>query len=192
MKPALVDAATRLWTAAYTTGIPEPLSARRRGEIESDLYEHRAAYAGAGVGSVAISGQVVRRLFRGIPQDILWRMEVDRENEHLAGEGGVAPFPFLSAVFIGMVVLFASIFLIIPLESWQILAWLALALGGAALTGIGTYASSFWPRAGAVVVAAGTAATAWGLWWTYIGPILALYVGVTGIKRARRIEALRA
>jgi hypothetical protein len=192
MSAGLVAGTARLWTAMYTAGLPHWVRERRRGEIESDLYEHRAVYTGEGIGSAIVTRQVARRLFGGIPQDVLWRLETDRDNEYLARDGGVAPFPFVSAVFIGAVVVLAAIFAWVPVHSWQILAWLMLALTGVALTGIGTYASSFWPRAGAMVLALGTAATAWGLWWTYIGPLLAVYVGVTGITRARRIEALKS
>ena len=59
----------RVWTHLYTFALPSEIRDRRRAEIESDVWEsehdpdvpHHA---------------LVLRLLRGIPADLLWRLEV--------------------------------------------------------------------------------------------------------------------
>ena len=52
----------RAWTWIYTLGLPRDLRARRRREIESDLWESSEQAA-------------IVRLVRGIPADVGWRIE---------------------------------------------------------------------------------------------------------------------
>jgi hypothetical protein len=59
----------RIWTHLYTFALPSEIRDRRRAEVESDVWEsehdpdvpHHA---------------VVLRLLRGMPADLLWRLEV--------------------------------------------------------------------------------------------------------------------
>jgi hypothetical protein len=70
----LALALVRLWTALYTHGMPEALRQTRRAEIESDLWESqhdRRPESDRGMAS-----QMILRLFRGIPDDCLWRLEL--------------------------------------------------------------------------------------------------------------------
>jgi hypothetical protein len=69
--PKYAAVLVRIWTRIYTSGMPPALAAARRAEIESDLWESAqvddrtlAAFA------------VLARLFRGIPDDLLWRAEL--------------------------------------------------------------------------------------------------------------------
>lgn len=62
---------TRAWTRAYTSGMPSEARRRRRAEIESDIWEslHDSE-------STDASGlQIVVRVARGMPADVLWRFE---------------------------------------------------------------------------------------------------------------------
>ena len=59
---------TRAWTKLYTAGMDPVLRDRRRVEIDSDLWESDEEDA-------------VKRLIRGIPADLLWRMEHATMNE---------------------------------------------------------------------------------------------------------------
>ena len=67
-------ALVRAWTALYTVNMPRALADVRRAEILSDLWEythdpHRA-------GDLIAACHVLLRLIRGVPDDVLWRMEL--------------------------------------------------------------------------------------------------------------------
>ena len=65
----------RVWTYLYTFALPSEIRDRRRSEIESDVWEsehdpdvpHHA---------------LVLRLLRGMPADVLWRLEVTPSRQH--------------------------------------------------------------------------------------------------------------
>lgn len=64
--------ATRIvlwWVDRYTAGVPHAAREERRSEIESDLWEQRAASTG-GLGAELA---VLSRWARGIPADLSWR-----------------------------------------------------------------------------------------------------------------------
>ena len=80
----------RIWTHLYTFALPSEIRERRRAEIESDVWEsehdpdvpHHA---------------FVFRVLRGMPADVLWRLEVAPSRQHtraavgaLAGAGVLA------------------------------------------------------------------------------------------------------
>jgi len=67
-------ALARLWTWIYTSGMPAALRDARRAEIESDLWE--SAHASDPTGTPTAALHVIVRLFRGIPDDFLWRAEL--------------------------------------------------------------------------------------------------------------------
>ena len=61
----------RAWTRVYTTGMPPEVRRRRCAEIESDIWEslhdpERTTQLGI---------QIVTRFTRGIPDDVLWRLQ---------------------------------------------------------------------------------------------------------------------
>jgi hypothetical protein len=79
--------ATRLalwWVARYTRGVPEAARARRRAEITSDLWEHRAAERGGLRAELA----VLSRCVRGIAADLSWRRSL-RRGRRLPSAGAV-------------------------------------------------------------------------------------------------------
>jgi hypothetical protein len=64
----------RVWTTFYTSGMPDGLRETRRAEIDSDLWESqhdRRPESDLGVGV-----QILLRLLRGVPDDLLWRVEL--------------------------------------------------------------------------------------------------------------------
>jgi hypothetical protein len=64
-------ALVRVWTIAYTSGLPPAVRAVRRAEIESDLSEsQRERSAGTW-----LPIEIVSRLLRGIWDDLGWRVE---------------------------------------------------------------------------------------------------------------------
>ena len=65
------------WTAAYTAGLAPSVRNTRRAEIASDVWEHSKDMA---ADSETLAGRaigVVSRLVRGIPADLLWRVNVE-------------------------------------------------------------------------------------------------------------------
>jgi hypothetical protein len=64
----LAVALVRLWTRAFTLGMPPTAREWRRAEIESDLWEQHDD-------RTASPWQLLGRLFRGIPADVLWRID---------------------------------------------------------------------------------------------------------------------
>jgi hypothetical protein len=64
-----IDRAVLAWGRWYTSDLPDELAADRIAELESDVYEERAAADGApGVGR-----SILARAVRGIPADLAWR-----------------------------------------------------------------------------------------------------------------------
>jgi hypothetical protein len=64
-----VDRAVLAWGRWYTRDLPGAIGADRLAELESDLFEERAAAGGAhGVGR-----SILGRAIRGIPADVAWR-----------------------------------------------------------------------------------------------------------------------
>ena len=65
----------RVWTHLYTFALPSEVRDRRRAEIESDVWE-------SGHDPDVPRHAVVLRLLRGMPADLLWRLEVMPRRQH--------------------------------------------------------------------------------------------------------------
>ncbi len=63
--PGLGPRLARSWVAFYTRGLPEDAGARRRAELESDIWEQ--------LHDPATARDVLGRCVRGIPADVWWR-----------------------------------------------------------------------------------------------------------------------
>src|SRR5262245_65960888 len=70
----LALALVRSWTALYTSGMPDGLRNARRAEIESDLWESQ--HDRRPESDLGVAVQMLVRLFRGLPDDLLWRVEL--------------------------------------------------------------------------------------------------------------------
>jgi hypothetical protein len=70
----LAHGLVRFWTTLYTSGMPDALRDARRAEIESDLWESRHDRRPAS--DVSVAAQMLLRLLRGLPDDLLWRLEL--------------------------------------------------------------------------------------------------------------------
>src|SRR4051794_28005880 len=82
---------TRWWVRCYTAGLEPDVRDRRRGEIDSDLWEHRADSEAEGVGHVATALEMFARCVLGTPADLAWRRRVSsarRNNSPASTEGG--------------------------------------------------------------------------------------------------------
>jgi hypothetical protein len=74
-------ALVRTWTRVYTCSVPPVWAERRRAEIESDLWELQHDPDGAR--GLAPAVQVLGRLFSGIVDDVLWRLERTTLQDHV-------------------------------------------------------------------------------------------------------------
>ncbi len=73
---SLASGVVRAWTRLYTWRMPPDQRERRRAEIESDLWESQqdAAHS-THAAHVMLATQLLLRLLKGMPQDLLWRAE---------------------------------------------------------------------------------------------------------------------
>ena len=65
------------WTAAYTLGLAPHVREARRAEIASDTWEQHVDESRAGRSPFAIAMSMLSRTLRGIPADVLWRVNVE-------------------------------------------------------------------------------------------------------------------
>lgn len=66
----------RWWVAFYTRGLPHGVTERRRGEMESDLCDHAAHDRERGRPPTVTALEMLARLVRGAPADLIWRTNV--------------------------------------------------------------------------------------------------------------------
>src|SRR5262245_14295191 len=64
----------RVWTSLYTLGMPAGLRDVRQSEIDSDLWEY--VHDPDRARDLVAAGHVLIRLIRGVPDDVLWRIEL--------------------------------------------------------------------------------------------------------------------
>ena len=83
---------TRFWVNVYTRGLSRDDRGCRRDEIESDLWEHQRDGGASDIAPAAVAIEVIGRVVRGIPADVLWRfrmegpkMEINIPFERVAG-----------------------------------------------------------------------------------------------------------
>ncbi len=67
----------RTWTRLYTVGLLEPVRERRAQELESDLWEHESDRFGEQTAPALVGVEVLGRMVRGIPADLLWRFQME-------------------------------------------------------------------------------------------------------------------
>src|SRR5205823_8045156 len=70
------------WALVYTSGLSAGVRDERRAELASDVWEQLAAECTAGRRPSAGSLKVISRVVRGIPADVVWRVET---RHHLGG-----------------------------------------------------------------------------------------------------------
>jgi hypothetical protein len=69
----------RAWTRFYTLRMDPAEGNRRRDEIDSDLWEFHEDARRRGYSPAGIAAHMIARLMFGIPHDLLWRIECERE-----------------------------------------------------------------------------------------------------------------
>jgi hypothetical protein len=73
----LAASAARLWLRVYTLGVAAELRERREDQLHSDLWEHQADRLDAGVAPSMVGLEVLGRMVRGMPADLLWRFQLE-------------------------------------------------------------------------------------------------------------------
>jgi hypothetical protein len=188
-----VQLLTRAWTAAYTAGLDPNEGLSRCDEVASDLYEHAACARVSGTSELAIASQVAGRLGRGVLADIAWRLERGRLGEVAVKTGGAAPMPWLTTAFLISAALALSGLAVAQAYLGDAYIWrVAVGSGGTAGMFLGLYLSSWRAMVGALLCAAGSIAIAAA--FTFVPPLalLAPAFGLASVRRAWRLEILRA
>lgn len=191
----------RWWVGLYTRGLPQGLRDERRGEVASDVWEHRAAAGDRWATQLAI----VSRCLRGVPADLSWRRARLRRRRALPGRASllrgvgwafagagyallVAHHAWLSTALLGLD-LYGADWSPGDVETWSRLsgALMAALVGGALLLRPA-------PRLGAGLVAAGAVTTAFLMWWALpiLGPVAGAVTSGAAVLARRRRRTLRA
>jgi len=65
------------WARVYTATAPRADASDRRAEVAADVGDEVRA-AGEGSPRAVVSGQILSRMLRGVPADVLWRLSIER------------------------------------------------------------------------------------------------------------------
>ena len=65
------------WSSVITMAGPSEACENRRAEIASDVFEQAAAARTLGVSQNRLSWSIAERVFRGLPRDIAWRLQLE-------------------------------------------------------------------------------------------------------------------
>ena len=179
-----------LWIVLYTAGLTEAQKANRRSEILSDMHEQLAFTQAQSYGPASISMSIASRTARGMVADILWRLEEGQDGEEVVKVGASPPLPWFTMGFVSAVIVtgcFASTQVAVLGDGRVLLAFLAA--GGAGLLWLGLCLTTR-QLLGPVCITAGTLCIAIGFWWTLFMPLLVVCLGISGLRRAQRIETI--
>ena len=187
----LAGSLTRGWVQAYTAGLPTRIRADRKAEIASDLWEQATEGGTEGESANAIAAHIFGRTVLGMPADVAWHLgELKGDDMQLSTDGKVIVGTFVvlgvAAFVFGLLKLVDGI-----VDEWfftstqhTVKGLLLLAFtAGPCVAIAGVYA---WRRADAegrslkrarAMIVAGTLGIAGMgavIWWTIIGPVIAI------------------
>lgn len=74
---AFASQLARGWAAVYTLGVAGHVRESRRAEITSDVWEHHLDVVTGSRSAWVFAASVVSRVARGVPADLLWRVNVE-------------------------------------------------------------------------------------------------------------------
>lgn len=164
------------WAHWYTARVGSEAGDRRRAEIESDVWEHRAAAAGS---DADVGAAIALRVVAGMPADLSWMRHqraiargVAKQEKEFAMNTVTRVIArwWWNAIAVGLAVFYVVVAAgNLAQPGMPYLDGAVLALVCAALILVGTVVRLRWPVAGGLLVAAGVGPSAL-LWWA---PILA-------------------
>jgi hypothetical protein len=189
----LAGGLTRGWVRAYTIGLPARLRAERQAEIASDLWEQATVGGADGENAGGIAAHIFGRTVLGMPADMAWHMgELKGADMEMSVNQKLVVGAF---IVLGVTALFFTSMLVVSgiddgwlfSNGWDtVLGLIWLALGGGPFVAIaGVYA---WRRADSegrstknarimiVVGTLGIAGVAGMMWWTVVGPVIAIAI----------------
>jgi hypothetical protein len=74
MNGSPATALVRAWVDLYTRGLPEPIRAARRDEVDDDLWCQAEEATAIGRSARSLDTEVLLRLLFGMPSDVSWRL----------------------------------------------------------------------------------------------------------------------
>ncbi len=198
----LAGGLTRGWVRAYTVGLPPQIRTERIAEITSDLWEQATAGGTNGDSATSVAAHIFGRTVLGMPADLAWHFDELKGAEMQMSTN--QKWTVGAFIFLGVAALVFSVMLVVngidqgwlfssPWETVLGLIWLVFALGPfVAIAGV--YA---WRRADAegrstkrarvmiVVGTLGMAGLAFWMYWTIIGPIIAIGIVAYWVHKIR-------
>ena len=188
---ALAGSLTRGWVRTYTTGLPTRIRAERKEEIASDLWEQASEGGSEGNSANTIAAHIFGRAVLGMPADVAWHLgELKGDDMQLSNNQKATVGAF---IFLGIATLVFGVLLIKSgiTQDWLFNDMSDTIMGlmmmvfmvGPFVAVAGVYA---WRRADAeerstknaktliVVGTLGIAGMAGFMWWTIVGPIIAI------------------
>ena len=188
---ALAGGLTRGWARLYTAGLPAQVAKGRRAEITSDLWEHATAASADGAGAGTTAAQIFGRTVLGMPADVSWHVgEVKGPQMESTGS---RTFAVVAAVAVLSIVMGILMLVGLSQGNWAaddavgafyVFAMLA-GIAGPFVSLAGIYAqrraeaAGSSSTAGRVLVVSGMAGIALlggAMYWTIIGPVVALAI----------------
>lgn len=90
------------WVAVYTATTDPQLARERRDELRADLHDHLQQGLAEEVGLAQLSRDMLGRSLRGVPSDVVWRVEVEWARDGLRSLAA-EPVTVLGALFVALV-----------------------------------------------------------------------------------------
>lgn len=204
--PSLAQSTCRLWVRLYTRRLPSHAALRRRQEIESDLYEHFAEAADAGITGRRLGAEILARVLVGVPADLSWRRATRQRHPRFTLGGTSMSYPKSSSHRLlyglsGLIVVYAGLLAGIGILSstWEDDATSKIMFSGvptlsAIVLVAGLVIQSKNPHRGLPLIIAGAVGPAIWFWMlVFYGPfliaVIALAVSVTPRNNAKLAPA---
>ena len=199
----LVVGLAHWWVRLYTSGLPPDIREARRAEIASDLWEQAAGAPGCGM--VTTAAEVLARMLLGIPADLSWRFAAGRQrhagdvperrvnvNTSLAQRGFVGIAALMAVLYVALGLSNAFVnqepsFVSRFGEFWGGVLGSLIGFVPAVMIVIGLRAQRRSPLLGGILVLIGAAPLAVGMYWTVVGPVLAVLLVILWASRMRRL-----
>ena len=184
---------TRVWVQTYTLGLPARVRAERNDEIASDLWEQATEGGSEGESANRTAAHIFGRTVLGMPADVAWHLgELKGHDMQMSiGQKSIVG----AFILLGLLTVNFSVMLIVSgiSDRWLFsdtgdtimgLIWLVFSAGPFVAVA-GVYA---WRRALAegrstrnarILIVTGTlgmAGVAAMMWWTVVGPLIAIVV----------------
>ena len=199
----LAGSLTRGWVQAYTTGLPTRIRAERKDEVVSDLWEQATDGGIEGESPNSVAANIFGRTVLGMPADVAWHVgelkgadiQMSFGQKSVIGAFivmGIATLVFGLAIFFNGIAqgwLFTDI-----RDTVEGLVLLSF-MGGPFVAIGGVYAwrradsdggSTKWARVMIVAGTLGIAGLAGFMYWTVVGPVIALAIVAYWVYKVRR------